>query len=54
MSTDNFNKIFPSGNTNILTYDDIKTRALNSIRIGTYSGRTLKYHNNIFIGDKSG
>ena len=54
MSADGLSKISPSGNTSILTYNDIQTRAFNSIRIGNYSGRTLKYNNNVFIGETAG
>ena len=54
MSADSFNRIIPSGNTNILTYDDIKTRAFDSIRIGTYCAKNLNAINNIFIGKESG
>jgi len=52
--TDSLNKITPSGYTSIITYNDIQTRSLDSVRIGSFSGRFLKYFNNVFIGDKSG
>ena len=54
MSADSFNRIIPSGNTNILTYDDIKTRAFDSIRIGTFCAKNLKFFNNVFIGKEAG
>jgi len=53
-NANSFNRIIPSGNTNILTYDDIKTRTFDSIRIGTYCGKNLKSFNNIFIGKEAG
>ena len=54
MSADSLSKISPSGNSSILTYNDIQTRALDSIRIGNFCGRTLKFNNNVFIGEKAG
>ena len=54
MNADSFNRIIPSGNTNILTYDDIKTRAFDSVCIGTYCGKNLKFFNNVFIGKEAG
>ena len=54
MSADSLSKISASGNTSILTYNDIQTRSLDSVRIGNYCGRTLKYANNVFIGENAG
>ena len=54
MNVENLNKINQTGNSSIITYDDIQTRNLNSIRIGNYCGKYLTYYNNVFIGDKAG
>ena len=54
MSLDGLNKINQTGNSSILTYDDIQTRTLNSIRIGNSCGKFLNLYNNVFIGDKAG
>ena len=53
-AADGLNKIVQSGNSSILTYDDIQTRALDSIRIGNFCGKFLNLTNNVFIGDKAG
>ena len=52
--SDGLNKIIQSGNSSILTYDDIQTRTLDSIRIGNYCGKFLNLYNNVFIGYKAG
>jgi hypothetical protein len=53
-SSDGLNKIIQSGNSSILTYDDIQTRTLDSIRIGNYCGKYLNLYNNVFIGYRAG
>ena len=54
MNVENLNKINQSGNYTIITYDDIQTRNLNSIRIGNYCGKYLTFYDNVFIGDRAG
>ena len=53
MST-GLNKINPSGNTSIITYNDVQTRALDSVRIGKFCGKNLQNFNNVFVGDHAG
>jgi len=53
-AADSFNKINQTGNSSILTYDDIQTRSLDSIRIGNFCGKFLNLFNNVFIGDTAG
>ena len=53
MST-GLNKINPSGNTSIITYNDVLTRALDTVRIGKFCGKNLQNFNNVFVGDHAG
>jgi len=53
-NTDNLNKINQLGNTSIITYNDVQTRALDSVRVGKYCGKNLQKNNNVFIGERAG
>ena len=54
MNADGLNKINQTGNSSIITYDDVQTRTLDSIRIGNSCGKFLNSYNNVFIGNKAG